>query len=249
MSAYATSSSNPYTTWYHAPPPPPPTNPFLTPSQQYHHLYHDQNHQASDIPWTSRPATNPLQRPFGAFAGSKPTPPPHVPTAAERRRQRELAAWLAQQNAFYGMAPGPRYPDNLAPGSREARRGRQERAAREAAERHAERGRWGERAALRAAGAWCGAVRGELWRARRGLADSARGALGPALRAWGRGTARGLRAAAGVCLLVLALALGMCALGFLALGIAERVLVEEDEGVPEGPVYVLVENYRSWCVV
>ncbi|RYP05004.1 hypothetical protein DL765_009986 [Monosporascus sp. GIB2] len=85
-------------------------------------------------------------------------------------------------------------------------------------------------------------------RARRELADSARGALAPALRAWGRGMARRLRAAAGVCLLVLAIALGMCVLGLLALGIAEGVLGEEDEGVPDGPVYVLVENYRSWCV-
>ncbi|RYO80247.1 hypothetical protein DL766_007839 [Monosporascus sp. MC13-8B] len=248
MSAYATSSSNPYTTWYHSPPPPPPTNPFLPPSQQCHHQCHH-HHQATNIPWTSRPATNPLHRPFGAFTGSKPTPPPHVPTPAERRRQRELAAWLAQQNAFYAMAPGPRYPDNLTPGSQEARRGRQERAVLEAAERYAERGRWGERAALRAAGAWCGAVRGEAMRARREFADSARGALAPALRKWGRGMARGLRAAAGACLLVLAIALGMCVFGFLALGIAEGVLGEEDEGVPGGPVYVLVENYRSWCVV
>ncbi|RYP08364.1 hypothetical protein DL764_001933 [Monosporascus ibericus] len=249
MSPYATSSSNPYTTWYHAPPPPPLTNPFLPPSQQYHYQHHHQHHQTPNIPWTSRPASNPLHRPFGAFAGSKPAPPPYVPPAAARRRQRELAAWLAQQNAFYAMAPGPRYPDNLAPGSREARRGRQERAAREAAERHVERGRWGERAALRAVGAWCGAVRGGVRRAQREFDDSARGTLAPALRTWRRGMARRLRAAAGVCLLVLALALGMWALGFLALGIAERVLGEEDEGVPDGPVYVLVENYRSWCVV
>ncbi|RYP84504.1 hypothetical protein DL769_001163 [Monosporascus sp. CRB-8-3] len=247
MSAYATSSSDPYTTWYHAPPPTPPTNPFLPPPQ--HQCHYHENQTSTSIPWTSRPASNPLHRPFGAFAGSKPTPPPYVPTPAERRRQRELAAWLAQQNAFYAMAPGPRYPDNLAPGSREARRGRQERAAREALERLRERGRWGERAALRAVGAWCGAVRGEVRRARREFADSARGALAPAPWAWRRGVARRLRAAAGVCLLVLALALGMWVLGFLALGIAGRVLGEEDEGVPDGPVYVLVENYRSWCVV